>query len=182
VFENEEKEWKANKKELAQVERTVEVERLREEGTSLKSILFMSNCSWQAKVHRLLLSHPFTHSFTPNAFCQLGLSLRASHNTTNLAAVGVSVAVPDVMGFGRGPADTAGAAPFASAKPPPTCSSSLEIASIPLSRAVPPESVTNSCNHAATCTSAIEICSPAHEAWVSASPVGDTHHDVAYLE
>ena len=148
-----------------QIEKTVEVEvieRLRREGTSLKSIV-STNCYWQSYIPSPL-SHPFSYPFIPNTFCQHGLSVRASHNTANFAVDG-SVAVADVVvaKLGRGAAGTAGTASFASAKPPPTCPSSLEIASIPVFRALPPESVTNSCNHAARCTSTMEICSPARE-------------------
>lgn len=122
-----------------------------------------------------LYIHPPLHhspkSF--NTFCQLGLAASASHNTASFDFGAVAVdagAGPPSEPIERGTgASCGGATSLASANSPPTCSSSRAIATVPLSRTLPPDRMTNSHNQAARCKSTIEICSPARDRGIAMS-------------
>jgi hypothetical protein len=106
------------------------------------------------------ICHYQSHPSTLNTFCQLGLEASTSHTTASLAFAAVVVGTapaPSKPVPGSGSTTS-----LANANPPPTCSSTRAIATVPLSRALPPERTTSSCNHAARCTSTIDICSPAN--------------------
>jgi hypothetical protein len=117
-----------------------------------------------------ILYSPSTSSFSTlthtNTFCQLDLAASVSHNTASFDFGAVAVdagAGPSVPVVRDADAGCGGATSLASANPPPTRSSSRAIATVPLSRTLPPDRMTSSRNHAARCESTIETCSPARD-------------------